>query len=337
MNKKLTKHISTNEMSKNLFMIETFISMSNLHGTGGKKMKERKEIKKWLIVSTVLLILTVTRVFGASVVSEFQITTDTNNQRNPSIFGNIVVWMDQRNGNPDIYGVDLSTEIMFPICTDANDQRTPAIYGSTVVWRDDRNGNPDIYGYNLSTETEFQITTNTSVQLNPALHKDIVVWRDERNESMDIYGYSISTETEFPITTAARNQQAPAVFCNIVVWRDRRNRNDDIYGAVLDTNFCRVPTYTPRSQDTTKPVMFLASFRISQARTMLEEVQKTCDVLKSMNDPLHSTCCVDGLDRIAELIEKAEQFYASGNYIAANNYALEALALLEEIQECLEQ
>ncbi len=46
---------------------------------------------------------------------EFQITTDLNDQLFPSIHGDIVVWEDDRNGNSDIYGYNLSTNQEFQI------------------------------------------------------------------------------------------------------------------------------------------------------------------------------------------------------------------------------
>jgi beta propeller repeat protein len=56
-------------------------------------------------------------------------------QQYPAIYGNVVVWKDDRNGNWDIYGYDLSTENEFQITEDVSDQEWPAIYGNTVVWK----------------------------------------------------------------------------------------------------------------------------------------------------------------------------------------------------------
>ena len=96
--------------------------------------------------------------------NEFQITTDVKDQRSPAIYGDIVVWVDERNGNEDIYGYYLSTQEEFPITTEPHDQSSPAIYQDIVVWADTRNGNTDIYGFNLLTQKEFQITNNPHTQ-----------------------------------------------------------------------------------------------------------------------------------------------------------------------------
>jgi len=78
----------------------------------------------------------------------------------------------------------------------------------------------------------------------------------------------------------------------------------------------------------------LASCRISQVQSLLEEVQKTCDKLKDKNDPLYSECRVNRLDEVQEFSKMAEEFYMGGNYIAANYWALKALDLLQEIEKC---
>lgn len=128
--------------------------------------------------------------FDMSIWQDFPITTNSVGLADPAIDGNIVVWVDQRNGNYDIYGADISDRsnpVEFIICTDANTQRDPAISGNIIVWEDNRNGNMDIYGYDISTQTEFQITDNTSDQQDPAISGHTVVWEDKRHGQSEIY------------------------------------------------------------------------------------------------------------------------------------------------------
>jgi len=159
-----------------------------------------------------------------------RITTDTKNQMDPAIYGTMVVWEDERNGNWDIYGYNLVTSQEFQITTNGSNQYDPALYDNIVVWMDERNGSYDIYGYNLVISQEFQITTNGGNQINPAIFEGTVVWQDYRNGNWDIYGYNLAAKEEVQITFNANNQINPAIFEGTVVWQDYRNGNWDIYG-----------------------------------------------------------------------------------------------------------
>jgi len=66
-------------------------------------------------------------------------------QLNPDIDGHLVVWQDDRYGDWDIFGYNLTTDIEFVITDDPCDQTNPAVSGNTVVWQDSRNGSWNIY------------------------------------------------------------------------------------------------------------------------------------------------------------------------------------------------
>ncbi|NYT13694.1 MAG: hypothetical protein GKC01_04190 [Candidatus Methanofastidiosa archaeon] len=140
-----------------------------------------------LFMMAIFMLSTISAVMGTKVLSEERITTDTSEQYDPAIYGDIVVWYDYRKSNWDIYGYNLKTKEEFQITTNTSSQVYPAIYGDIVVWHDTRKGNADIYGYNLKTKEEFQITTDTSVQAYPAIYCDRVVWEDYRNVDSNIY------------------------------------------------------------------------------------------------------------------------------------------------------
>ncbi|WP_269849699.1 TolB family protein [Methanosarcina horonobensis] len=132
--------------------------------------------------------------------TETQITTSESNQSRPAIYGDRIVWTDDRNGNYDIYMYNISTSTETQITTNGSNQSDPEIYGDQIVWTDDRNRNYDVYMYNISTSTETQITTNESNQRGPAIYGDRIVWTDERNGNeeyiVDTYMYNLSTSTE---------------------------------------------------------------------------------------------------------------------------------------------
>ena len=171
---------------------------------------------------------------------ETQITDDTCEQESPAIYGDIIVWQDNRNiywkeGYPlhqwDIYMYNLETEKEIRITFHDSDQINPAIYGDKIVWQDNRHGNWDIYMYD-PTRGETQITFHDSDQINPAIYGDKIVWQDYRNWNSDIYMYDPAQGGEIkiiPITTNEGQQEDPTISEKGIVWEDDRNGNYDVY------------------------------------------------------------------------------------------------------------
>lgn len=115
----------------------------------------------------------------------FRITNQAAPQAFPDIFGDTIVWMDQRNGNWDIYGYDLGEAREFQITSHAADQKLPVIDGNTVVWVDWRNDGEtlygyDLYGYDLVSEAEFWISGHSAPIACPAISGHVIVWSDRR-------------------------------------------------------------------------------------------------------------------------------------------------------------
>jgi beta propeller repeat protein len=183
------------------------------------------------------------------VAEEFVVCNASEDQTWPHISGDIIVWVDYRNGqsgkyeqpeNPDIYGYNIVDGSEFPICTNGSDQLNPDIdYASdAVVWQDDRNGNEDIYGYNISAETEFVICNESHDQAFPSTSENTVVWNDFRSD-IDyvsyIYGYNLSSGQEFSINIFPSLKYFTSIHKNIVAWLDFR-KADLIYGGGENLN-----------------------------------------------------------------------------------------------------
>jgi beta propeller repeat protein len=119
------------------------------------------------------------------------ITTTSGRAMCPDIYGNKIVWQDNRNGDWDIYMYDLSTQKETQITTNSSDSINPVIYGNNIVWQDNRNGNWQIYAYDLVTHQEIH-TPDKSNQINPDIYGNKIVWTDDRNGNPDIYMGTIS-------------------------------------------------------------------------------------------------------------------------------------------------
>jgi beta propeller repeat protein len=76
--------------------------------------------------------------------TETRLTTNSAEQRFPSIYGNRVVWEDYRYCNVDIFMKDLTTNLETRLTTNSAEVQ-PAVYGTNVFWIDNRYGNFDIY------------------------------------------------------------------------------------------------------------------------------------------------------------------------------------------------
>lgn len=171
---------------------------------------------------------------------QLQITADPpadpRDQRRPDISRGVVVWEDDRNGDWDVFGKDLTRGGEFRTTTDARDQRRPALSSNVVVWEDYRNGNSDIRGKNLRTGRQLRITDHPDFQDTPAISGINVVWRDDRNRGhYDILGRNLKTNRSFRVVGGTQDQVSPAVSGGIVVWTDWRGGNPDVFGKNLSS------------------------------------------------------------------------------------------------------
>jgi len=143
---------------------------------------------------------------------EFAVCTASDDQISPAISGDKVVWQDDRNGNWDIYGCDLSVL---------------ADQGGSIAH--------SAGGLGCDESPEFAVCTASGNQTNPTISCDLVAWQDERDgSSSHIYGYDLDTQAEFPICTVAGNQTCPSAGGgDTVVWLDDRNGGSDVYGATI--------------------------------------------------------------------------------------------------------
>ena len=73
--------------------------------------------------------------YELSTKKETQITT-SGSADYPAIYGNRIVYADDRKGNSDIYMYDLSTKKETQITSSPDNQVSPAIYGNRILWKD---------------------------------------------------------------------------------------------------------------------------------------------------------------------------------------------------------
>ncbi len=106
--------------------------------------------------------------------TEFAITANESEQTNPDIDRHIVVWQDNRNGDWDIFGYNLTTRREFQITNESHDQTNPAISGNTVVWEDNREGNLQIFAIVLDGPEAARCTSKPTGDVNGDCKVDFI-------------------------------------------------------------------------------------------------------------------------------------------------------------------
>ncbi len=138
---------------------------------------------------------------------EQRLTTNAAEQMYPDIYGDTVVFQDKRNGNWDIYLLDLSTGNSRRLTSDAGEQSEPRIWGASVVYDDHRNGTAgDVYFCDASGSGERRLSVNASINQFPSIAGTNVVWVDFRNGKWDIYHFDLATDIERLLPTTTANQ-----------------------------------------------------------------------------------------------------------------------------------
>lgn len=159
---------------------------------------------------------------------EVPICTKPGIQRNPAIWGDKIVWEDNRNGGWDIYMYDLSKQKEVAICTHPADQMYPAIYKDIIVYSDFRNETLDIYMYDLKTGKEERVSNAPGVsETYPAIYGSKIIW--VVLGSYKIHMYDITTKEEKIIGKARGDPgRPPSIYGEKVVWMDWRYGDPDI-------------------------------------------------------------------------------------------------------------
>ncbi len=183
-----------------------------------------------------------------------KITNSSKDERNPQIYGNNIVWTDNRNDinsnlydtDDDIYTYNIKTKKTRRITTDPSTQYDPHIYGNVVVWADMRQG-MDIYMYDLKTQKEAAVTDGAPWRTSPAvwgkyiyyLEQDDSVGYPKKYSRVWIYNYK--TGNRQLITTNANPKFGLVAQGNRIMWYEDTDpssymRNINVFVANVQTH-----------------------------------------------------------------------------------------------------
>jgi beta propeller repeat protein len=145
-----------------------------------------------------------------------QITTNPAPQLEPSISGNIVVYVDQRNGNDDVYFTDLSTGAETQITTNTAPQRLHDVSGTRIVYTDLTPPVARIMLYDTATGMTRAISSGSDQ--NARIDGDIVVFQRGPTSNPDIVAVNLATGAETIVAGTAALEVAPSVSGTRVVY-----------------------------------------------------------------------------------------------------------------------
>ncbi len=162
---------------------------------------------------------------------------DNGDQGNPDVYGDYVVWQDQRSGDWDIYMYHIPTGTETQLTDDPADQTEPAIYGKRVVWQDTRNGDYDIYIHHMTfgirnvwDNFDWPLWNlgqyNSDDQMHPDIYGDHVVWQDDRNGDWDLYLFTFINDIAGNFSRmfdVEHDQTYPSIYDKFVVFKDSRD------------------------------------------------------------------------------------------------------------------
>jgi hypothetical protein len=186
--------------------------------------------------------------------------------------GAIIVWMDERDGNGDIYAqrLDPSGDPLWALdglvlCNDAAEEIGPELVqdgsgGAIIAWYDDRNGNYDVFsqridasGNKLWGTGDIAVCVAAYDQLECRIVTDgaggaVIGWNDNRSWNRDIYAQKLNSSGAvqwitdgIPLCTVSYYKEQMEMAPDgsggaLMVWRDDRTGYDNVYIRKIDSS-----------------------------------------------------------------------------------------------------
>jgi hypothetical protein len=204
---------------------------------------------------------------GSSITSDIRLSTDAGISWFPSLdsdgSGIHVVWVDERDGNTEIYYEKLDSDGNtliddLRLTNDVADSTLPEIgvdlsNDLQVVWIDGRDGNSEVYYKKLDNDgnvlvDDIRLTDDEGVSWFPKIAVDgsgiHVVWIDDRDGNSEVYYTKLDLDGDVVvddkrITNDVGDSSYPSVFVDgdvHIAWLDTRDGNSEIYYKKLDNN-----------------------------------------------------------------------------------------------------
>jgi beta propeller repeat protein len=139
---------------------------------------------------------------------------------NPAIGAGLVAWEDRRDGNPEVYGVDLGSGEERRVTNDIAKDGNPAVGGGVVAFERCTQTECDIVTYDWLADTTRRLTqTETGDERRPDVSGARVVYDALRDGERDIYLYDLVAGTESRLSLPGE-QINPSISGDYVAFED---------------------------------------------------------------------------------------------------------------------
>jgi beta propeller repeat protein len=147
-----------------------------------------------------------------------QLTTNPAPQLDPSMSGAIVVYTDQRNGNDDVYFMNLSTGVETRVTTSTAPQRLHDVSGGLIVYTDITApaGTARIHTYEIATGVDTAISSGSDQ--NARIDGQIVVFERGTTADPNVIAVDLRTNSETVVAGTTAMELNPAVSGTRVVY-----------------------------------------------------------------------------------------------------------------------
>jgi len=159
------------------------------------------------------------------------VDTTTQDQLDPSIYKQRIVWQDFRDVGPgEIYSKDLRTGVVTRITDNPAGQYYPVIHKQWIVWADNRNLQLDLYAHNLNRHTEIQLTDTPEDETRPYLNGPWVVYQEDSagEQRINLRTLHLNNLASVQLTNMETEKEKPSLASEQLIWVDSRNGHQQV-------------------------------------------------------------------------------------------------------------